>query len=149
MNKRVIAILATTMLFATLGVASAQAQDAGNMYLTIPFDFAVAGKMLPAGEYCVRRSIAGTRSVTEFQNSKATERLYLPPTHPVQSGTIQSASKLVFNRYGNQYFLSQVWIAGRTAGEELTKTSRERLLQRELARQAAKPETIAITGKPK
>ena len=149
MNKRVITILATTMLFATFVVASVQAQDAGNMSVNIPFDFAVAGKMLPAGEYRVRRSIAGTRSVTEFQNIKATELLYLPPTHPVQGGTIQSASKLVFNRYGNQYFLSQVWIAGRSAGEELTKTSRERLLQRELARRAAKPETIAIAAKPK
>jgi hypothetical protein len=149
MNKRVITILATTMLFATLAVASVQAQDAGNMSVTIPFDFAVAGKKLPAGKYHVRRSIAGTRSVTEFQNSNATERLYLPPTHPVQSGTIQSASKLVFNRYGNQYFLSQVWIAGRNSGEELTKTTRERLLQRELARRAAKPETVAIDAKPK
>ena len=149
MNKRVITILATTMLFATLAVASAQAQEAGNMSVTIPFDFAVAGKMLPAGEYHVRRSIAGTRSVMEFQNSKATERLYLPPTHLVQSGTIQSASKLVFNRYGNLYFLSQVWVAGRSGGEELTKTSRERSFQRELTRRAATPETITIAAKPK
>ena len=116
MNKHVITILATTMLFATLAVASAQAQEAGNMSVTIPFDFAVAGKMLPAGEYHVRRSIAGTRSVMEFQNSKATERLYLPPTHLVQSETIQSASKWSLVGMGTSTFCHRSGSRG-AAGE--------------------------------
>ena len=58
----------------------------------------------------------------------------------------QGDTKLVFNRYGDQFFLSQVWMAGRTDGQELIKTRRERLLQREIARGSGKPETISIAA---
>lgn len=148
MKKHLITVLAVTILSATLAVALAQAQDAGNMSVTIPFDFAVSGKIIPAGDYHLRRSLMGTSVVMQLRNSNNEEAVFLPQTHPLQRIDIQKESKLVFNRYGNQYFLSQVWIAGRSTGEELSKTSRERSLQRELARREVKPERIAIAAKP-
>jgi hypothetical protein len=36
--------------------------------------------------------------------------------HTLPGREIQPKSKLVFNRYGDQYFLSEVWIAGRSEG---------------------------------
>ena len=62
---------------------------------------------------------------------------------------IQNQSKLVFNRYGSQYFLSQVWIAGHRDGEQLRKTGQERGLQRELAKLGSKPEVITIASRSK
>jgi len=38
----------------------------------------------------------------------------------------------VFHRYGNTYFLSQIWMAGESTGRELLKTREERALEREL-----------------
>ena len=64
-----------------------------------------------------------------------------------QSAEIQNESKLVFNRYSEQFFLSRVWLAGYRSGEELTKTSRERSLQREMARRLGKPGTITIAAR--
>jgi len=34
-------------------------------------------------------------------------------------------TKLVFSRYGDQYFLSQIWMAGNEAGYQLPKSRRE------------------------
>lgn len=49
-------------------------------------------------------------------------------------------TKLVFNRYGNQYFLSQIWVKGATLGRQLPKTSREKEVGRELALERARGE---------
>jgi hypothetical protein len=42
-------------------------------------------------------------------------------------------TKLVFNRYGDQYFLSEIWVEGATRGRELPKTGREKEMAREFA----------------
>lgn len=147
MKKQLITMMAAVAFFATLAVTSIQAQNAGNMSVSIPFDFAVSGKTLPAGEYYVQRSAEGARVVTTISNRDKTRAVYLPQTHPVQTNKVQSESKLVFNKYGDQFFLSQVWISGRSAGDELAKTARERGLQKEIARSQQKPESVVIAGK--
>lgn len=48
------------------------------------------------------------------------------PTQAVDAHEIQSESKLVFNRYGNRYFLSQVWSAGKSRGQKLSRSDREK-----------------------
>ena len=70
-------------------------------------------------------------------------------TMSVQTEENQTQTKVVFKRYGDEYFLSQVWISGRSTGRELRKSRQERALERELAARAVKPETIAIAGKAK
>ena len=39
--------------------------------------------------------------------------------------------KLIFNRYGNQYFLSELWLPGELIGSQLIKTEQEEVLVRE------------------
>ena len=147
MKKRLITMMASVAFFATLAVTSVQAQNAGNMSVSIPFDFAVSGKTLPAGEYYVQRSTDGSRVVTTIRNRDKTEAIYIPQTHAIQTNEIPAESKLVFNKYGSQLFLSQVWIAGRTVGQELTKTSKERGLEREMAGTGRKPASVAVAAK--
>jgi len=148
MKKQVITIMVVAVFCATLAVSSIQAQNAGNMSVNIPFDFAVSGKTLPAGTYYLQRSTEGAQVVTQLRSRDKDEGVYLPQTHPVQGNGIQADSKLVFNKYGDQYFLSQVWISGRSSGAEVAKTSRERLLQREMAK-GRKPENINVAIRSK
>ena len=114
----------------------------------IPFDFAVSGKTLPAGDYYLQRSTEGAQVVTQLRSRDKDNGVYLRQTHPVQGNEIQADSKLVFNKYGNQYFLSQVWISGRSSGAELTRSTRERLLQHEMAK-GRKPENINLAIRSK
>jgi hypothetical protein len=148
MKKQVITIMAVVILFATLCVASIQAQDSGTMLVTIPFDFVVSNQTLPAGEYYVRRSVQGPRVLTQISARHKTAGAYLS-TRPIEDREIQEKSKLVFNKYGDQYFLSQVWTAGYRTGQELGRTNQERARQRDFARQAVKRETISIAGRLK
>ena len=51
---------------------------------------------------------------------------------PKERSDRQMNAKLVFHRYGNTYFLSQIWMAGESTGRELPKTRQERAIDREL-----------------
>jgi len=146
MKKQMITIMVAAVFFATLSIASVRAQDAGTVSVHIPFEFAAANRTLPAGDYYVRRYIQGAQVDMEITSKDKSQRLQLT-IRPVRGTDIQEQSKLVFNRYGDQYFLSQLWIAGRSNGEELTKASRERLLRSEMASRAIKRESVAIAGK--
>ena len=148
MKIQILTTIAALALFVTLAAGSASAQGADIMKVTVPFDFVITHKTLPAGDYVVRRRIAGARVVLAIQNEDKNESAYLIP-HTVQARDLQPESKLIFNQYGDQYFLSQVWLAGRGSGDELTKTSRERLLHREMAKGRSKPKAIAVAIRSK
>ena len=51
---------------------------------------------------------------------------------PVRANQTQEETKLVFHRYGDQYFLSQIWTVGANSGRELLMPR----LERELAKNA-------------
>ena len=106
---QILTTIAALALFVTLAAGSASAQSANIMKVTVPFDFVISHKTLPAGDYVVRRRIEGALVVLAIQNEDKNESAYLIP-HTVQARDLQPESKLVFNQYGDQYFLSQVWL---------------------------------------
>jgi hypothetical protein len=113
------AAIATTFLASTR-VASAQQQ----VVATIPFAFAAGAANLPAGDYNVKVTEAnGMLRLTNLDNPKISAFV---PANPAVSSGIQDQSKLIFNRYGDRYFLSQVWTAGNSTGKQLLKTAREK-----------------------
>ncbi len=105
---------------ATTRVAQAQQDVAVN----IPFDFVAGNTQLPAGEYTVKVS-APTHSLILISRKDATMSAFIN-TNPAVSSAPQTESKLIFNRYGDRYFLSQVWQEGNAQGRQLLKSSREK-----------------------
>jgi len=146
MKRQMIIMVAVVASVATLAVASVRAQNAGDFSVTIPFEFAAGGKTLPSGDYYIRRNFDHARVVIRLESKTGADSIYLA-MHSVPKNNIQDQSKLIFNRYGNQMFLTQVWTAGRSTGEELNKSSHERVLQTQIARSRAKQETVSITAK--
>jgi hypothetical protein len=105
----------------------------------IPFSFTAGGATLPAGEYTVDTSIRGIIIVKSVEQKASS----ITSTMPVQSLDIQSASKLVFHRFGNTYLLSQVWTQGDYNGREANVASTER----KLAKQYKAPDkTVAVAA---
>jgi len=47
--------------------------------------------------------------------------------------TPKDKSTLVFNRYGNQYFLEQIWSGGEQEGTQVPQSRSERTIRRQLA----------------
>lgn len=88
---------------AIASVASCTGAIAQNVQLkaNIPFNFTVGDTWLPAGEYTVTMPM---RHVLRLQNADHAATIVTNESHDESS----SGSKLVFDRYENQYFLHEV-----------------------------------------
>src|ERR1043165_1835680 len=141
MKKHLLSTLAIATVLTTMMVVSAHAQNGDTMTVTIPFEFTAANNTLPAGDYVVR--LEDSRSALKIQKSdRSTAEFVL--INSVYGRDLQNQSKLVFHRYGSQYFLAQVWIVGSSNGEELRQSTQERGIRRELAALRQKPQRIEI-----
>ena len=131
--------------------ASANAQAGSGLRANVPFDFTVAGKRFAAGHYSITRAnqINGDL-VLEVSSLDQHSRVF-PITNPVETQTARDKPVLIFHRYGDEYFLAQVWAAGSTSGRAFTKSRRERQLQQEQQRvgatdkKALMVETVTLT----
>ena len=107
---------------ALLAASSMFAQESKKMVTAeIPFAFHAGGAMLRAGEY----TVAGNSSGVLELRSKDAKSTAMVITHNIRPATLETQGKLIFNRYGNEYFLSQVWTPG-VGGLGLPKTKLEK-----------------------
>jgi hypothetical protein len=95
-------ISATLLAVATL-MAHTGASAQSKLQATIPFDFTVGESLLPAGTYMI--TYVQPR-VIEFSNREKHADIMTLITSA--DDVRQSPNKLVFNRYGDQYFLSEI-----------------------------------------
>jgi hypothetical protein len=137
MYKHAYRVLIALTLFAVLMVPATQAQSIWKA--EIPFDFAVGNKWLPAGEYQVEPR---SQRFMLIQSTDARSSA-LAMTIGVHAGKTSDVGKLVFNRYGEQYFLSKIWAPGSDISRELSKCR----LEREVAAQSrVKPAATAVAA---
>jgi len=146
MKKQTLIAFTMLSLIVVLTVISVNAQSSHYFFVTIPFEFAIQGKTLPPGEYIVKRSASNEPAVLSISSVDGRTRTVVL-TNNVRATTTQTKSKLVFLRYGDQFFLSQIWEAGNNPGREVLKSHKERALERELAKNAAKHQTLSVIGR--
>src|SRR5271154_5526667 len=111
--------LATLALAAILAPIHLAAQSS-DLNVTIPFNFAVGSKALPAGEYRVS-SEQGVIRLDSVDGNAHMAALGIR----VEAEKGEYKTSLVFKQYGDRYFLSQIW-SGREAGTQLPRSAAER-----------------------
>ncbi|HXG66710.1 MAG TPA: hypothetical protein VNO70_16535 [Blastocatellia bacterium] len=136
MRKQIYTTLMILNLFIALAVTSAQAQHPGTVTAKIPFAFTVGEKTLPAGEYTIQFPAAtGLRSRLLIRSADSSSALIVLTNAASAKGNVEEP-KLVFTRYGDQHFLSQVFAPGLGAGQEVPKPKgAEKLARTHTARQ--------------
>lgn len=134
--------IAISGLFVVLAIASAQAQTLSRAEVNIPFDFSAGTAKLKAGVYTVKRS-TGTILTIRSLDGKTKALLNAPLT--IGSRDAEPGQRLVFNKYGDQYFLSQIWLTV-DFGRQLFPSNGETKAARnyKLANGDAKPERREI-----
>ncbi|HYX27378.1 MAG TPA: hypothetical protein VE863_02330 [Pyrinomonadaceae bacterium] len=128
-----LAMLMVTLALAAASAAVANGQSKGRMVAQVPFDFVVNEKTLSAGEYRVGAIDQSGGTIAILNANGATLRT----AHSKERGNRDTTAKLVFHRYGNTYFLREVWMAGEQSGRELSMSRQERAIERELGKIAA------------
>jgi len=126
-------MLGLVSMFALLGaVTSANAQLSSPIRAKIPFDFNVGKKKLPAGEYTFRRLSDFSDNKTMFVNNVDGSVHLFKSILEAQVLTPKNQSVLVFHKYGDQYFLEQIWLKGELEGTQLPESRTERTTRRQL-----------------
>lgn len=128
MRVKIAQVIALIALAMTISLTSAHAQSARSMTFSLPFD-SVAGKsLLPRGEYTLRIVDGITSKAIFVSSADGRHKFATAQTQLMSVGNNRQTSgraKLVFNRYGSQYFLSQVW-AGDGNVRQLFQSKAER-----------------------
>jgi len=142
--KKLLSVIAMGCLLSLLLVGNVHAQLPGTeIRASIPFDFTVRGKTLPAGEYALTR-IGDEPSGLLIRNVRDKREHIVFETEPKDARRIPRRNVLVFNRYGDSYFLEEVVTAGEETGRELEPSHAERTLRREMAKNQVQPETVMV-----
>lgn len=119
----------TAILFVLSLIVAAQVAQADEpMLVNIPFAFVAGNVTLPAGEYRIKKLDRNSGVLLIKCSDPSATAIVV--THAAQANERQTESKLMFNRYDNQYFLSQVWTAGSIRGRQLLKSPREKEVAR-------------------
>jgi len=122
MKKR--AFVTATLFVLSLVVAAQVAQAQEPMLVSIPFAFVAGDATLPAGEYRVQTLDSNSAVVLIRCSDAGPSAMVL--SQAAQAKDTQTQSKLVFQRYNDRYFLSQVWKAGSIRGRQLPKSQAEK-----------------------
>ena len=139
MKNKVTTIAAAVGLFLTLAI-SITAQTPTGAEVNIPFDFSAGKANLKAGNYIVTYS-SGNALKLRSADGKKTVLVNAPLT--IGGRDYKAGERLVFNRIGSQYFLTQVWLTA-DYGRQLFPSKAETAARRELANRNAKPDRVEI-----
>jgi hypothetical protein len=95
------------MALAMIGVftATSAAADATTLKARIPFDFSAAGTEFSAGVYSVERQ--PLTGVMAIRDAAGHTKAFLQ-VNPIYINNYGQAPMLVFNKYGDRYFLAKV-----------------------------------------
>jgi hypothetical protein len=117
MKSRVTRILSIGM--ALVAVAAVQAQDK-SVKANVPFAFYMGSTAMPQGAYAVKELAHG--AVVVMKSAGASKSV---TTHEVAGKKLMEPARLVFHRYGGDYFLAEIW-TGDTIGQALAASPREK-----------------------
>lgn len=110
------------MLGLFLVAAGANAQSL-KVTADIPFSFVVDKATLPAGSYSIDALSGASSGLVIRGNDSKTNTVVL--SDRAEKFNASPDTHLVFHRYGDQYFLAQIWVQGEQAGRQVRITRRE------------------------
>ena len=135
-------MLALTVSLALATAAASNAQSSNQIVANIPFEFTVGGQSLPAGQYAVRAANSqGNALIVQSDDAKSSA---MRLTNPIRPNKTNEQARLVFHRYGERYFLAEVWSGSDGAGRQLLKSREERAIERESTLAQGSYETIEV-----
>jgi len=142
MKRNLNALMTIVILVAAFTVsAHAQTPSAQRESASIPFAFNVGKTTLPAGKYTITVvNPSSDRKVLQIRSSDGRSSAITQTVGVI--GKASDKAKLVFHRYGDQYFFAQAQMAGETVSLAAVKSSAERAQEHAIAKAGKK--TVVI-----
>jgi len=108
MKTNVLRVILAAGLFTAVAVG-AHAQTLDALVVDVPFDFVAANTTMPAGTYTIDRVEFNDPINLQLRSADGRSSVF---TSGILNPQSNAMPKLVFNRYGDRYFLHEIWTAG-------------------------------------
>ena len=109
---------------------------------SVPFDFVVGGRIVPAGDYVV--STSGDLGVLQVWNEAKGIVPIVALTNAVY-GQRDGEAFLTFHRYGGDYFLAAIWDGAVSGGRSIPMSRTER--EKATSALMAKPDVVMVLAR--
>jgi len=103
----------------------AHAQIMGQLEVNVPFEFHVGNSKLPAGKYVIHTLDDSGLTVMEISSADGSTSV-LFDVQSVEADSAPARNELIFNKYGNRYFLAQLFDEGNRNGGEVVESRYEK-----------------------
>jgi hypothetical protein len=133
--KRITAI--ALLAIANFAMATASLAQSNGVKANVPFAFTVGDKVLPAGIYTIKSE---SSQVIVIRNHDLTATALTLVDQ--ESNNSPSGGRLVFHRYGGQYFLSEILCNAADMNVRIPTSKREKTVQLEQARVGTTGQTL-------
>lgn len=114
----------------TMYPSKAQAQVVGYLEVNIPFQFHVGDAKLPAGEYWVHVLDNSDLTVMEISSVDGSASA-LFQVESTDANIAPANNELVFNKYGNRYFLAKLFDEANPSGSQVVESRYEKMTGKE------------------
>ena len=125
--------LLMVLLFAlTICPSKAHAQIIGNLEVNIPFAFHAGNTKLPAGNYRIHMLDNSDLTIMEISSADgSTSALF--EVQEAEANSTPAKTELIFNKYGNRYFLAQLFDEGNPSGSKVLESRYEKKISKATA----------------
>ena len=131
--------IAMVGLFFALAAVGVQAQTPSRAEANIPFDFSAGKATLKAGDYQIK-----TRgNALSIRTADGHRTILVNAPLAIGSRDRKGGARLVFNRYGDLYFLSQVWLTVDSGRQVFPSEAESRAREFQLSK-GVKPERVEV-----
>jgi hypothetical protein len=122
---QLLSLFVALVITLTMNPIKAQAQITGTLEADIPFQFHVGNTKLPAGKYTIRVVDNSDLSVMEISSADgSTSALF--DVRNAQAKSTPGKSELIFNKYGQRYFLARLFDEFNPDGSAVVKSGYEK-----------------------
>ena len=114
------------VLFAlSLHPAKAHAQIIGELEVNVPFQFYAGNAKFPAGKYVLHMLDNSDLRIMEISTADGSASA-LFEVEDAEANSAPPKSELIFNKYGNRYFLARIFDEGNPDGSRVPQSQYEK-----------------------
>jgi hypothetical protein len=124
-RHQLLALFIALIVALTMYPTRAQAQIIGDLEVSIPFQFHAGSTKLPPGKYVIHMLDNSNLTVMEISSADGS----ISALFDVESAEANSApakNELIFNKYGNRYFLAKLFDQENPSGSKVVESRYEK-----------------------
>lgn len=111
--------------------SKAHAEIIGDLEVKIPFQFYAGNAKLPAGEYRVHPLDDSDLTLIEISSADGSTSAIFQVQNTDANANVPAEGELVFNKYGDRYFLTKLFEGGSSEGSKVVESRYEKTVSQE------------------